>query len=273
MRTFTILALMLIAVPVASAAAPSDFYVIPVATHAAGAGGTAWRTDVVIQNIQQTPVTVSMAVVESGEGLLDNIFPLSLNDSAAATVPPGGSAVLSDVLRNHRGRAETSGALLVGGDQPFVLTSRTYAAGAGGGVGETVPPVSDVVDGGTLYLPALVSNASARSNIGFVAAAGTQPLVIETALHDRGGASLGTRSFTVAPGVTTQLQFSTRSVAAAPFDEASAKMRIVSGDGTLIGYASVVDNASADASFISGGMTMNGGGASLREVLARAGER
>jgi hypothetical protein len=195
---------------------------------------------------------------------------VSLNGSATATVPAGGSTTLSDILRNHRGRAETSGALLVEGDQPFVVISRTYEAGrATGTVGETVLPVSDSVGGGTLYLPGLVSNGAARSNIGLVAVAGAQPLVIEVALRGGNGGPLGARSFTIAPGVTTHLQFSATSVAAAPFDSGAATVRIVSGDGSIIAYGSVVDNASADASFVPGGFTSAGTAPSLKALLMR----
>jgi hypothetical protein len=270
MRAMTIFFALLIAGSALCAAPLSDFYILPVAAHTTGVGGTAWRTDVTIQNVQQTPLTVSVAVVESGEGLLDNIVPVSLNGSATATVPAGGSATLSDILQNHRGRAETSGALLVGGDQPFVLVSRTYEAAHGAGtVGETVLPAGEAAPGGTLYVPALVSNATSRSNIGLFAAAGAEPLVVEVSLRDEGGRVLGTRSFTIAPGAATHVQFSARSVAAAPFDGGAATVRIASGDGSIIAYGSVVDNASEDASFIPGGFTSAGTAPSLEALLPR----
>src|SRR5712691_8812527 len=119
MRNVRFISLCLFVALGASAAQFRDFYVIPAAAHASGANGTSWRTDVSIQNIQSTPVTIEVSVVESGEALLDNVFPVSLNGASTVIVPANGNMTLTDILKNHRGRAETTGALLVGGDKAF----------------------------------------------------------------------------------------------------------------------------------------------------------
>lgn len=269
------LACTLIAVS-ASAAELRDFYVIPVAAHAAGANGTTWRTDLSIQNVQAAPVTIEIAVVESGEGLLDNVFPVSLNGAPIVTVPGNGSVTLADVLKNHRGRLETTGALLVGGDRMFALTSRTYDVTPHGTVGQTVSGSSDVASGGAgdgaLYIPGIVSNAAQRTNLGLVVSAST-PLLVSVAIQGTDGRSLGERTFNVAAGSTTHVQFGATTVAAAPFDVAGAVVRIRSGSGTVIAYASVVDNLTGDASYISGGTAAAGTVSPLAALLARDTER
>lgn len=279
MRNTLLITLSLLISAAASAAQFRDFYVIPVAAHAAGANGTSWRTDVSLFNIQPDPVTVTFAVVESGEGLLDNVFPVAVGTAGASsvTVPAGGSMILADVLKDHRGRAETSGALLIEGDKPFAVTSRTYNVTANGTVGQTVAPATDIAaetsdDTSTLFIPGLVSNGSFRTNLGLLMTAST-PMTVTVLVDGADGGSLGTRTFNVAPGMSTQVQFPVTSFAPAPFNAAGAIVRITGGAGSLVAYASLVDNRTGDASFIPGGMMASGGGASLRAVLERAGER
>ncbi|HSP34497.1 MAG TPA: hypothetical protein VLU46_09300 [Thermoanaerobaculia bacterium] len=246
-----------------SAAQFRDFYVIPVAAHAPGANNTDWRTDVAIQNIQSTPVAIEMALVESGEALSDNIQPVG----TTVTVAAGQTVILRDVLNNYRGRASASGALLVGGDKAFAITSRTYNQTPAGTLGQTVAAFGDVAtdgsdDGSTLFIPGLVQNSAFRTNLGLLMSATSKPMTVSVMVNG------ATRMFTVQPGVTTHIQFPVTSVATAPFDAAGAVVKIVDGSGTVIGYASVVDNGTGDASFISGGTAAAGSVQSLRLLLA-----
>ena len=240
----------------------SDFYVIPVVAHTNGANGTAWRSDVSIQNFASTPLNVDMSLIASGEGLLDNITSLP-----SITVPPGGSVIVPDILQNQ---AQTSGALLVGANQPFALTSRTYNRTANGTFGQTVPPASDVASTGssTIYIPGLIANGNFRTNLGLVMSA-TTTMVVSVTINGASGQSLGARTFTVPAGATDHVQFGTTSVAPAPFDIASATIRIASGNGTVIAYASIVDNATGDASFIAGNTAATGSTAPLRLLLTQ----
>ena len=258
----------------ASAAQFASFYVIPVAAHVTGANGTSWRTDVSIQNIQSTPVTVEFAIVESGEGLLDNVFPVSVaaNGAPTVTVPAGGSITIKDILQNHRDRPATSGALLVGGDNAFAITSRTYDATPDGTFGQTVAAATDIASDGaasTLFIPGLVQNSAFRTNLGLFMSATSEPMTVTVTLNGANGAALGTRTFHVAAGVTTHVQFGLPSVAAAAFDSGGAVVSITAGSGTVIAYASIVDNRTGDASFISGGSAGAGSIQPLSRFLAR----
>lgn len=249
----------------------SDFYVIPVAAHTNGVNGTRWMTDIAIQNFQSTPLAVELALIESGEGSTDNVFPIG--DSV--TVPANGSVMLSDVLNGHRGLAGVAGAILIGSDRPFAVTSRTFSMTPDGNtIGQTVPPVRDFIDntfGSTdlanavAYVPGIVDNAKFRSNLGAVLGNGSlsSDLVVTVTLRGANGAVAGTRTITVAPGNFTHLQFNARSVlGSAPMDIGSAEFRITSGSGAVVPYASVIDNATADAVFISGVFPSNDTGPS-----------
>jgi hypothetical protein len=270
LRTFIIAAAVLLCCTAAYADHYSDLYVVPIAGHTRGQNGTNWMSDVAIQNFQNAPLTVQFVVIESGAST-DNVYPLTTEEnSGSVIVPVGGSVLLTDVLNGHRGAASTTGALLIGGNHPFALTSRTYSQSpAGNTVGQTVPGAADFLDNtiepidlstATAYLPGLVQNASYRTNLGFVAANGSgssEGMTLSITLRGASGATLGTRSVSVAPGEVVQMQFSARTIAEESFDIGSAELRITSGTGSVVPYASVIDNQTADAAFISGAFPQN----------------
>ena len=255
----------------------SDTYVIPIAGHNTGAFGSVFMTDIAITNFQNDPLTVQIIVIETGENTTDNVFPLTTDSvNGSVVVPPKSTVLLRDVLNNYRGMANATGALLLGADQPFAATSRTYNA-KNGGVGDTVAPARDFLVSGSdktaiAYITGLTSNASFRSNIGFVAAnTSTDPLVIEVRVRDASGNSLGTRLITVPPGNFTQTQFPVSAISSTPFDVGSAEIRIVGGSGAVVPYATVNDNATGSAAFIMGQFPSSGtlGGSSLGSNVFR----
>jgi len=253
----------------ASAAQFDRFYVVPVAAHLPGANGTTWRTDVAVQNIQSTPITIEFALVESGEGLAGNVAAIG----SPVTVPAGGSMTIKDILQNQKGGAAVSGALLAGADEPFALTSRTYNATSNGTFGQTVSTAQDIAtdgsdDASTLYIPGIVQNAAFRTNLGLVISANS-PMTVTVMINDANGQSIGTRTFNVAAGVTTHVQFGVPSVTASAFDVAGAVVHITAGSGTVIAYGSVVDDVTGDASYISGGTAAAGAVSPLSLLLNR----
>jgi hypothetical protein len=239
----------------------SDTYVIPAVSHAVGAHGTKWMSDVAITNFQSTPLTVQLIVVESGENNSDNIFPLvtdSINGSV--TVNANSTLLLKDILNGYRGKQNVTGALILWGDRPFAVTSRSYTPGT---IGQTVTPARDFFENSTgrsddtavAILPGLVNNAQSRTNIGFLAGTGSaagQPMTIQVTVRDASGASLGTMIVSVGAGNFTHTQFSVASITATPFDIGSAELRILQGSGAVVPYASVIDNTSGAAAYIMG---------------------
>lgn len=270
MRKLTILTILLscLAAPAALQAQSvySDTYVIPVVAHTPGAFGTTWMSDVVITNLHPTPVTVQLIVIESGENNSDNVFPLigsTLNGSV--TVQPNNTTILRDVLAGYNGRTNSTGALILGGDQTFAVTSRTYSMGPNGvsNGGQTVTPVRDFFENSTgrsdnsfvAILPGITNNASTRTNIGFVAGSGSASgatFAVQVTIRNTSGVVLGTKLVTIPAGNFTHTQFSVSSITSTPFDIGSAELRIVGGLGSVVPYASVIDNATSNASYIMG---------------------
>ena len=242
----------------------SDFYVIPAAGHTPGVNGSVWMSDVAVRNISNTPMTLQLVFVEGGEANFDNVFPLvsAASTTGSALVPANGSVLLRDVLNGYRGMSAVTGAILIGADRPFAVTSRSYSMSPSGNtIGQTVLPARDFLDNVGMttdntvlaYLPGLISNAQFRTNLGFVAGSSNSgPMTIAVSLRNADGTIVGTRRFTIAAGNFTQLQFSASSVAPGQFDIGSAEFQIVSGNGALVPYASVIDNATADAVFVLG---------------------
>ena len=256
------LVLILFCCPALMAGQYSDLYVIPVAGHVTGADGSTWMSDVAIQNIQSTPLTVQLVVIESGEGIPENITPLATSIGSSITIPANGTRILRDALNGHRGLSQTIGAILVGADRPFAVSSRAYNANAAGATqGQSVAPLRDFLDitlatsdlsNATAYVAGLTSNSHYRTNLGFVAGSAASGLTLEVTLRGADGSTLGTRRFTIPPNSFEHVQFSSTSITNQTFDEASATYRIVSGSGTVGPYASVVDALSGAAFFIGG---------------------
>ena len=257
MNSIRNLALALLVTFAASAAEYSDLYIVPVAGHARGAFGTSWRTDLVLHNIQLVPITVEIALVESGQA--PSAAPLAVT---SLHLMPGETRVVSD-LANGFGR-DVAGALIVGAEMPFAVTSRTWAElPAGRTLGQTVAPVAitgtaDAVNT-IAVLPLHMTNAQQRSNVGAFVAASHAPLVVEVAVLSAGGATLASQLIVVdEPG------FVHRQLLIPPADAGvTAVVRILEGDGIVVPYASIIDNATAEAVFLSGEPISLRGGATL----------
>ncbi|HEX8152524.1 MAG TPA: hypothetical protein VF698_05335, partial [Thermoanaerobaculia bacterium] len=227
------------------------------AAHTPGVNGTMWMSDVAIQNFQQSALTIELVLVESGFANTNNVFPLT-----SATIPANGSVLLKDVLNAYRGTTAITGAILIGADRPFAVTSRTYSmAPSGDTVGQTVMPARDFIENTTrptnlttavAYIPGLINNSRFRTNLGFVAgnASSTDALALTITLRDAAGAMVGNQRFIAIPAggfVHTQFSASDRT-----FDIGSAEFRISQGSGAVVPYASVIDNVTADAVFVPG---------------------
>jgi hypothetical protein len=277
------LALMLLAPVVVFADHYADLYVIPAAGHVTGIGGTSWMSDVAVQNFQSTPLTVEIVVIESGEGNPENVVPLQSATGSSVTIPAGGTRILRDLMNGHRGLTQSSGAILIGADRPFAVSSRFYAIRPNGPAqGQSIVPVSRFLentlgdtnlDNASAYVPGLSVNAQYRTNLGFVAGSGSASgMAVEITLRNGAGTALGSRTLNI-PGLGfTHVLFNTADITSQQFDEGSATYRIVSGDGAVVPFASVIDNASSAAFYVSGQFPDNAAiinGATFRMLLDR----
>lgn len=258
------LMLLLLAPLAAEAAHFADFYILPTAAHTSGLNGTFFRTDVSVQNFQTSTLTVNLFLLESGEGNSENLIDLvsDVLPAGLATVPPGGSIQLKDVLKGFKGKTDgVLGAILISGNLPFAVVGRVYTSSAtGGSFGQSVQPVRDFLDNtigdtnnamAVSYLPGLISNAAFRTNLGMVAGSAGSGMTVEITLKGADGSTLGTRSFVIPPGSFRHLQFNANTIRST-FELAGAEYRITAGDGAVTPYATVIDSVTGDSVFVTG---------------------
>ena len=277
MRKTTILLLSCLLSVSAFANHYADTYVIPAVGHVEGANGAMWMSDLSIRNFSNNPLTVQMIVIESGFDTIDNVYPLMSDADAdgTVTIPAGNTVQLRDIMKNHRGRTNNLGALIVGANAPFAVTSRAYSNSML--LGQTVPGERDFLDNSigtadntaTAYIPGIVNSAAARTNVGFVAgsAGSSSPMTIEVTARNAAGGSVGTRSVTIPAGRFAHVQFPVASFANIQFDIGSADFRITEGEGVVVPYASVIDNTTREATYIMGVFPDTGAPQSLRGTI------
>lgn len=262
MRTTAILLFALLAAGAAHADHYADTYVIPAVGHTSGINGTQWMSDVIIRNFSNTPMDVELVFIESGDDTTDNVQPLITDDlDGFVTVGPNRTVTLRDLLEGYMDMMNVTGALILGADRPFAVTSRTYSNRSP--LGQTVPAARDFFDNslGTIdnstavYIPGVMITAATRTNIGFVAGSGgslTTPMTVEVSIRNGAGAIVGGRSYVIPAGNFAHHQFNLTSIVPGTLEVGTAEFRILQGEGTVVPYASLIDNATGEAAYIMG---------------------
>jgi hypothetical protein len=212
---------------------------VPVASHAPGANGSQWRTDLGTLNTGGQESTFKLRFVAGGEVW-----------ESSDTVAAGDQLILADVVGLLG--ATGSGALGVEAGPGMIVSSRTYNQSATGTFGQNLP-ASEAAEalgaGETAYLPQLTENASYRTNI-LLTNTSEAPAVARVQLYDGAGTELATYTVDLGPGEWRQ---ETRPFLnlAGQNDLASgyAKVRVTGGSG-VVPCASVVDNLTNDPTTI-----------------------
>jgi PKD repeat protein len=217
---------------------------IPVVGRAPGINGTFWRSDVTLFNTTAATMTVSARFLPSGS---DNRFA----PAHAFTLAPGQAYVARDIVSTF-GLSSGSGALQLtwNGAAP-VVTSRTYTSVDGGGTfGQSIDPITTA--GYDSVVPGLRSDASFRSNVGFVNT-GDTTLSVGVALLSASGQQLGTATLQLPPRSQSQTSVAAMFPNVNAATLGSCTLRAHTGDApALFAYASIVDNASGDPVFFAG---------------------
>lgn len=216
---------------------------LAVVTHAAGFGGTPWRSDLAWTNATGTAVPLTLTLSRSGA-----------RDSVAATAAPGATDVSRDLLVALFGQAadaDGAGSLEIAAASPALAwSSRTYAdPGQGGTYGQSLPALTaaDMLRGGeTGVVPMARSDAGFYTNLGFVNGAGT-PCTLRVQLVSGNGSQLGsTREVTVPAWEWRQLNDVFPLLGAGGTSTASVTVEVLTPDGAAWAYASIVDRITRD---------------------------
>ncbi len=224
---------------------PDRFF--PGVAHAAGANGTTWRSDLVLFNASNGPVTASVVgdVAAAGGAATRLDVPLA----------PWEMHRISDVVGTSLAR---DGGATVGVAAPkgtVLSAARTFNDATAGSFSQAIPasPFGDEIrtlDRGVLFpLSTTASPAPGfRTNLGFwndSPVAGT----FDVAYYDSAGGLSGTEAVSIGPWQWVSVAGAAARVTASDLPLYRAEVRNVSLGPALLGYASVVDNASGDASY------------------------
>ncbi len=221
-------------------------YIVPAAAKASGAGGTNWRSDLVVYNPGGAEASVYAYFLQSGQD----------NAAAAGTeliLPALRFVRVGDVVGSMFRGNNLAGAILLGSTQPLAITSRTYNdQGEDGTYGQFIPAAAT----GTLLkageegvLLHLAKSAAYRTNFGLANAMGTTTAV-SVAFYKADQTLLGTKSYTLDPFEHLQENFVLDSLTAAAVEDAYAVATSSTAGAAYTVYASVVDNRSSDPIFI-----------------------
>ena len=242
------------AVNVVSAAVPYRA-LVSVITQATGVGGSSWRTELTIFNAGNEAVTPTLIFFPGagGQVLTRPIY-----------LAPKQSVTYANALLELFSLQNTAGALGVEADGVITspdlrVSSRTFTDGAGGTYGQSVNGVMSEDLPSTVYLTGLESDASFRTNVGFVNR-NISPVGITVELFDANGTRVGVTSTTLPGNNFQQTPLTSLFPPISGAQYPALSMRVIAAVPNVVStYASVVDNRSQDPVYLQGTPTPTGG--------------
>jgi hypothetical protein len=223
-------------------------YWVPVVSHADGANGSLWTSDLGLLGVGTDTVSAELRF-HGPDGV----------SVRSHDVAPKAMVNLVDVVSWIDESAEGSGALELCADGPLIVASRTayhlepnhpcMPDGTFGQYLEGEEATAGLAAGQSGVLPHLLENTGFRTNIGLLNA-GTATAKVDVTLFDGEGLSLESFTITLEPGQWQQeyRPFFNR-VGREDLDAAWAQVDVLSGDG-VFAYASVLDNNTNDATTV-----------------------
>jgi subtilisin-like proprotein convertase family protein len=210
---------------------------IAAVSHAPGANGTAFLSDVRLLNRGAAARTVTLTFTPTGADGRTTFAAVRVE------LPPGEVVALDDVVSSTF--ATTGGGQLeIGAGEADVLaTSRTYTKAPGGGTyGQFIPATAS----STLsYVTGLRSVPEFRSNVGFAETGGAEGVVRITVYDARRGIQTAQFDQAIAPFGHSQFPVAGSGLLI-------VELRVMTGDARIAAYGSVIDNVTGDSIYIPG---------------------
>jgi hypothetical protein len=215
---------------------PSETAWIAAVAHVSGVGGAQWRTDLSLGNTTDLDTLITLELFQDGE----------VSSLRRLLIPEGFTARFDDVVAELM-RADGTGALRVTIDRGLmVVASRTYAAASSGTFGQYIPAQREseaIRAGQSALLPQLRQGGGFRTNVGLLNLAET-PIVVRQDSYRASGELIASTSHSVPARSWFQAN------RAVPAGTASAILSSDTADARYLAYASVVDNASDDPTYL-----------------------
>lgn len=216
---------------------------LPTVTRNAGLFGAFFSTDVVLFNPDPTePAEVQLSFLPAGTAP-------ERAPAVELVVPPLGTRILSDAVGNAF-RTTGFGPVHVSAPTGVVVASRTDTTAPGGGtyglLARGVEPERGLRAGEPPAWLAPVSRPGrSRVNLGLVEVDGA-PASVEVLVRDAGGFVKGTLSLDLEPLGSRQVNDIHAAVGAGAGAGDLFELRVLSGAGRVVGWATSVDNGSND---------------------------
>jgi hypothetical protein len=210
-------------------------------------GLASWRTDLRLYNGGSTAVTAALTYYAQGDP----------GNPASKTISIDAGQVfeMNDLLRSEFGLTNRNGALHVatGSEAQLVATARTYNKTSSGTYGQFIPgiPASQGVGlgGRTLQLMQVEQSPQFRANLGIFEMSGNAVTVEVTAIVPNALAAPSKR-YTLQANEFQQINQVLNELGFSEAYNARLTIRVVSGNGTINAYASVVDMSTQDPTYV-----------------------
>lgn len=230
----------------------TDDVVVGQASHATGANGTFFKTNLHVTNLGSSAATLTVSLI-----------PRVLTGTPSAPrvygIAPGATLELLDVLATEFGLGDPSAAGLrihPSAAARLAVSTRTYVEKFGGTFGFSIPgvAVSQAIGAGdgsaaVIQLDQTTVAQGFRSNFGFAEVGGADAVVLVTAKSGDTGEVLGTRTWSLSAGTSIQANVN-ELVGAGAFSNLYLEFSVASGTGRILAYGVSVDNISGDAIYM-----------------------
>ncbi len=238
---------------------------IPVAGSVHGIGNTNFQTDLNIFN------NAPQGLAGTATDVILQFFPAGASAALAqaavtATIAPRGMAVYRDVSTTaFAGQISGTGAIRIVTAGNILANARIYnnLITSGGTFGQHaggLPRVQALSEGTLVGLTNVSAGGiatTARTNIGFFNPSDT-PATATFEMRDATGVVLATRTMTINPWQQLQMPLTGGLFTTITADVPSASVYFLSGTPIYV-YASIVDNQTTDASYVTPSISSNGG--------------
>lgn len=209
--------------------------------HAAGANGSSFVSAIRIFNRGIRDARVTLVFTPSGENGFTRFTAVD------AVIPASEVVTLDDVVSTVFQSRGTGQLEILGDVNDLVVTSNASIAGPAGSTSEAIPAsrTDQAIGPGALFVLEQLENDTAfRTNLGVAESAG-ETGVVQFTVRDVSGNVVGVVQLTVLPLSHLQIPLA--------FSGAllRADVRVVSGRARVFAYASVIDQRSGDAMYVS----------------------
>jgi hypothetical protein len=234
--------------PVQAGKSQATKYVVPGIAELNAASN--FHSDMRIFNPTGAPISLTLSYrPQFGEGT-------PVPAPVTITAPAGKVTAIDNVLPTIFGLNGTGGAVTVtaANEASLVITARTFSREADGGTfGQFIPAVTAAEAVGlgerALEVLQLEDSDQFRSNLGLVEVTGN-PVRVELTLRPPDSKFTGAVAIDLGPNEFRQIGRVFESLGIGKTYNGRVSMRVIEGQGRVAGYGSVVDNLTADPTFV-----------------------